>query len=76
MTKHLTLLVHRIFPILLFIGLAFWSCTNDGIKIDKEWNKDGDIENEDAVTILHNGNKRVHIVCPMKFILIMFLFHY
>ena len=62
MTKHLTLLVHRIFPILLFIGLAFWSCTNDGIKIDKEWNKDGDIENEDAVTILHNGITREYIL--------------
>ena len=62
MTKHLTLLLHRIFPILLFIGLAFWSCTNDGIKIDKEWNKNGDIENEDAVTILHNGITREYIL--------------
>ena len=62
MTKHITLLVHRIFPILLFNGLAFWGCTNDGIKIDKEWNKNGDIENEDAVTILHNGITREYIL--------------
>ena len=36
MNKHLTL---------LFIGFTFWSCTNDGITVDKEWSKDGDIEN-------------------------------
>ena len=35
-TKHLTLI--------LFIGLTFWGCTNDRITIDKEWNKNGDIE--------------------------------
>ena len=28
MTKHLTLLVHRIFQISLFTGLAFWGCKN------------------------------------------------
>ena len=28
MTKHLTLLVHRIFQISLFTGLAFWGCQN------------------------------------------------
>ena len=50
MTKHPTLL--------LFIGLTFWGCTSDGITIDKEWNKNGDIENEDAVTIFHNGIPR------------------
>ena len=54
MIKHLTLL--------LFIGLAFWGCTNDGITNDKEWNKNGDIENEDAVTILHNGITREYIL--------------
>ena len=29
MTNYLTLLVHRIFPILLIIGLGFWSCEDD-----------------------------------------------
>ena len=28
MTKHLTLLRHRIFQISLFTGLAFWGCKN------------------------------------------------
>ena len=54
MTKHLTLL--------LVIGLTFLGCTNDGITTDKEWNKNGDIENEDAVTILHNGITREYIL--------------
>ena len=54
MTKHPTLL--------LFIGMTFWSCTNDGITIDKDWNKNGDIENEDAVTIFHNGIPREYIL--------------
>ena len=38
MTKHLTLLGHRmarIFSILLFIGLAFWGCDINGGYIDK-----------------------------------------
>ena len=37
MTKHLTLLVNRIFPIFLFIGLAFWGCedSNDEGCIDE-----------------------------------------
>ena len=52
MNKHLTL---------LFIGFTFWSCTNDGITVDKEWSKDGDIENEDALTILHNGINREYV---------------
>ena len=54
MTKHLTLL--------LFIGLAFWGCANGNIASDKEWNSKGDIENEDAVTILHNGITREYIL--------------
>ena len=54
MTKHLTLL--------LFIGLVFWGCTNGNIASDKEWNSKGDIENEDAVTILHNGITREYIL--------------
>ena len=54
MTKHLTL------P--LFLGVIFWGCTNDGITIGKEWNKNDDIENEDAVTILHNGITREYIL--------------
>ena len=53
MNKHLTL---------LFIGFTFWSCTNDGITVDKEWSKDGDIENEDALTILHNGITREYVL--------------
>ena len=31
MTKNLTLLVHRIFSIFLFIGLAIWSCESSDI---------------------------------------------
>ena len=54
MTKHHTLL--------LFIGLAFWDCTNDNVTSDKEWNSNGDIENEDAVTILHNGIAREYVL--------------
>ena len=54
MTKHLTLL--------LFIGLTFWGCTSDGITVDKEWSKNGDIENEDALTILHNGITREYVL--------------
>ena len=54
MTKHLRLL--------LFIGLAFWGCTNGNIASDKEWNSKGDIENEDAITILHNGITREYIL--------------
>ena len=53
MNKHLTL---------LFIGFTFWSCTNDGITVDKEWSKNGDIENEDALTILHNGITREYVL--------------
>ena len=50
MTKYLTLLVHRIFSILLFIGLAFWSCENndsvnnqlccDELSFDGTWRRD------------------------------------
>ena len=54
MTKH--------FRLLLFIGLAFWGCTNGNIASDKEWNSKGDIENEDAITILHNGITREYIL--------------
>ena len=54
MTKYLTLL--------LFFVLIFWGCTNDGITFDKEWNKNGDIQNEDALTILHNGITREYIL--------------
>ena len=57
MTKHLTLL--------LFIGLAFWGCTNGNIASDKEWNSKGDIENEDAITILHNGITREYILLSL-----------
>ena len=54
MTKHLTLL--------LFIGLAFLGCTNGNIASDKELNSKGNIENEDAITILHNGIPREYIL--------------
>jgi len=45
MTKHLTLLGHKIFPILLFIGLAIWGCEDnngciDESKISEDYNCD------------------------------------
>ena len=41
MTKHLTLLVHRIFPILLFIGSA-WGQSNLSIKEEAVLDAKGD----------------------------------
>lgn len=48
--------------LLLFIGLAFWGCTENNINNEKEWGKKGDVENEDAININHNGIVREYLI--------------
>lgn len=56
------------FTSLVFIFLLLFSCDDSGNSNSKIWNKDGDwgdkdvIENEDAITINHNGIDREYIL--------------
>ena len=48
--------------LLLFSGLTFWGCTENNINNEKEWDKKGDVENEDAININHNGIVREYLI--------------
>ena len=48
MTKHPTLLI--------FIGLTFWSCTNDGITIDKDLMDAANIIEGEKIHVVNNNN--------------------
>ena len=70
MTKHLTLLVTRIFPILLFIGLAFNSCAPSTAShhkfttiksYDGEKNKEGQYHGN-GILVYNNGD-----ICEVQF---------
>ena len=52
MTKHLTLLVHRIFPILLFIGLAWGQENTDTLIL-----RDGSVFSGKYLGIIFGGVK-------------------
>ena len=60
MTKHLTLLVHRIFSIVLFIGLA-WGQENIDRLILKSGQKTESVNFGEKVTIFYNYSDKSKI---------------
>lgn len=52
----------RKYILILLIGSAFWGCTENNIKNEKEWDKKGYVDNEDAININHNGIVREYLI--------------